>query len=109
MFGGRKKNRKNTSGGESSSRENNRYREDDIVEEIDMNDVKLDKIRSRMSTPEVKQSNTSQIFVEDIDRPHTPRSTGSIGDVIDDTPKLKRGLKARHVNNILALKLTAGN
>lgn len=88
MFGGRRKN-KNKNNEESSS---GRYNEDDVIEEIDMNDIKIDTIRSRISTPEGRKST---VFIDD--RP--PSATGSIGDVIDDTPKLQRGLKARHVSD----------
>lgn len=73
-----------------------------IEQEIDMNDVKLDNMRSRHTPTEDKNSNGE--FLEDAGRVYSRSGqSGSIGDVIDDTPKLHRGLKARHVS-ILSLQ-----
>lgn len=93
MFSGRRKNRRKDDQGSSSQSESNRT---EIIEEIDMNDIKLDSMRSRISNTE--KTNTHSEFTEDIDRVYSRGQSGSIGDVIDDKPKLQRGLKARHVS-----------
>lgn len=94
MFNGRRKNKRRDDQG-SSSRGN--PFNDEVIEEIDMNDIKLDSMRSRISNPEKINTNHSA-FTEDIDRVYSRGQSGSIGDVIDDNPKLQRGLKARHVS-----------
>lgn len=93
MFSGRRKNRRKDDQGSSNQSESNRT---EIIEEIDMNDIKLDSMRSRISNTE--KTNTHSEFTEDIDRIYSRGQSGSIGDVIDDKPKLQRGLKARHVS-----------
>ncbi|KAI7893982.1 amino acid permease/ SLC12A domain-containing protein [Mucor mucedo] len=68
-------------------------------EEIDMNDIKLDNVRSRHTPTDDKNANGE--FFEDAGRVYSRSGqSGSIGDVIDDTPKLHRGLKARHLTMI---------
>lgn len=65
-------------------------------EGIDMNDIKLDNVRSRHTSTDDKNGNGE--FFEDAGRVYSRSGqSGSIGDVIDDAPKLQRGLKARHV------------
>lgn len=65
-----------------------------------MNDIKLDSIRSRHTPTDDK--NTSGEFSEDVGRVYSRSGqSGSIGDVVDDAPKLHRGLKARHVSIFL--------
>ncbi|KAI8643886.1 amino acid permease/ SLC12A domain-containing protein [Parasitella parasitica] len=96
MFNNRRKNkRKDEQGSSSRSNPSN----DQVIEEIDMNDIKLDSIRSRASNPEKPYTNHSE-FTEDIDRVYSRGQSGSIGDVVDDKPKLQRGLKARHLTMI---------
>lgn len=93
MFKG-KRSRKSGEEGESSSRYN------ENVEEINMNDFKNDTMRSR-NTP-TDDKNGSSEFYEDAGRVYSRSGqSGSIGDVVDDTPKLHRGLKARHVGFFL--------
>ncbi|KAF1795973.1 amino acid permease/ SLC12A domain-containing protein [Mucor lusitanicus] len=96
MFNGRRKNKRKDDQGSSSR--SNPYN-DEVIEEIDMNDIKLDSMRSRISNPE-KMNAGSSTFSEDIDRVYSRGQSGSIGDVIDDAPKLQRGLKARHLTMI---------
>lgn len=108
MFKGKKFNRKNNRNnqGEASS-----SRHDDVQQEMDINDIKLDTIRSRntpnkefdYSKDDVKGIQMEE-FNEDVGRMYSREGgagggggdAGSIGDV-DDGPKLHRGLKARHV------------
>lgn len=90
MFNGRRKSKRKDNQASSS-------RNSEVIEEIDMNDIKLDSMRSRISNPE-KPNTGSSTFTEDIDRVYSRGQSGSIGDVIDDAPKLHRGLKARHVS-----------
>ncbi|KAG1464158.1 hypothetical protein G6F46_005363 [Rhizopus delemar] len=78
MFSGRKKSIKNKAG---SSNE--------IVEEIDLNDVKY-----------MKGSSSSHIEKASHHRGNGSISTGSVSDVVDDKPALQRGLKARHLTMI---------
>ena len=96
MFSGRRKNKRKDDQGSSSRSESNR---NEIIEEIDMNDIKLDSVRSRISNHE--KTNTHSEFAEDLGRVYSRGQSGSIGDVIDDKPKLQRGLKARHVRYFL--------
>ncbi|KAG2236312.1 hypothetical protein INT48_001376 [Thamnidium elegans] len=92
MFKG-KRSRKSGEEGESSSRYN------ENVEEINMNDFKNDTMRSR-NTP-TDDKNGSSEFYEDAGRVYSRSGqSGSIGDVVDDNPKLHRGLKARHLTMI---------
>lgn len=103
MFKGKKFNRKNNRNNSntegSSSRSNNN---NEVYEEMDINDIKLDTMRSR-NTPNKEymehdhKGNGSEGFSEDVGRVYSRSvNSGSIGDV-DDAPKLHRGLKARHV------------
>ncbi|CEP12046.1 hypothetical protein [Parasitella parasitica] len=96
MFNSRRKNKRKDEQG-SSSRSN--PFNDQVIEEIDMNDIKLDSMRSRIPNPEKTYTNHSE-FTEDIDRVYSRGQSGSIGDVVDDNPKLQRGLKARHLTMI---------
>lgn len=75
-------------------------------EEIDMNDMnKNDRMRSRNTPTDDKMSSTGE-FYEDVGRVYSRSGqSGSIGDVIDDTPKLQRGLKARHVSLFISIVL----
>ncbi|KAI8977192.1 amino acid permease/ SLC12A domain-containing protein [Mycotypha africana] len=92
-----KKNKSNAEG--SSSRSSNPFNRTEYVEEIDMNDIKMDTLRSRISSPDMKRGAPS--FHEDVGSIYSRSGpSGSIGDVIDDRPKLQRGLKARHLTMI---------
>lgn len=94
MFNGRRKNKRQ---GESSS--NVRH---EAAEEIDLNDVKVESIRSRrMSTDMRKSDMLDDTYIEDVNSVYSRGQSGSIGDVIDDKPKLQRALKARHVTKSL--------
>lgn len=73
----------------------------EVPSEIDINDIKLDTMRSRNNyTPgNEKNGNVDTQFHEDAGSMWSRSGqSGSIGDVIDNTPKLHRGLKARHVS-----------
>jgi hypothetical protein len=74
----------------------------EVSNEIDINDIKLDTMRSRNNyTPgSEKNGGADTQFHEDAGSMWSRSGqSGSIGDVIDDKPKLHRGLKARHVSN----------
>jgi hypothetical protein len=92
MFSGRRKNKKTNNEAEGSSSRNN-----EIVEEIDMNDVKYDTMRSRASPSDTKNGDTSH-FYEDVDRVYSRGQSISIEDAVEEKPKLQRALKARHVS-----------
>lgn len=106
MFKGKKFNRKN----KNNQSEGSSSRQDDVRQEMDINDIKLDTIRARntpnkeydFSKDDVKGVQIEE-FNEDVGRMYSREggggaggSAGSIGDV-DEGPKLHRGLKARHV------------
>ncbi|CAO3656857.1 unnamed protein product [Mucor hiemalis] len=109
MFKGKKFNRKN----KNNQSEGSSSRQDDVRQEMDINDIKLDTIRARntpnkeydFSKDDVKGVQIEE-FNEDVGRMYSREggggaggSAGSIGDV-DEGPKLHRGLKARHLTMI---------
>lgn len=111
MFKGKKFSRKNK---RNNQDEASSSQHDDVQQEMDINDIKLDTIRSRnISNKELDYSKDDvkgiqmEEFNEDFGRMYSREGgsgagaggggdAGSIGDV-DDGPKLHRGLKARHV------------
>jgi hypothetical protein len=94
MFNGRRKNKKNNNLAESSSNSRN----NEIVEEIDMNDIKHDTMRSRTTPSDMKNGDATSHFYEDVDRVYSRGQSISIEDAVEEKPKLQRALKARHVN-----------
>lgn len=98
MFSGRRKNKKNLSEAEGS---NDRNSNGNTVEEIDMNDIKYDTMRSRSSPSDLKNGATTN-FNEDVDRVYSRGQSVSMEDEGNEPPKLQRALKARHVSQRVA-------